>query len=86
MDGKKACKNAGLMFILVSCYYSCLLREEVFLSLSCLSMTNWTSFFTQDDLGFRHTFVPLASPALVLNKQTNKQINNSMMDTTLSCS
>lgn len=100
MDGRKACKNAELMLwhwhiylqqkkkkiILVSCCYSCLLREEVFLWLSCLSRTNWTSFFTQDDLGFRHTFVPFARPALVLIKQTNQQINDSMMDTTLRCS
>lgn len=93
MDGRKSMLKYQCVstFIfsdhkLVSCYASCLLGEEGFPWLSCFSRTNWTSFFTQDDLGFRHTFAPLASPALVINKQTNKQINNSMMDTMFRCS
>lgn len=59
---------SAMIFRLVPFYYSCLLGE-VFLWLSCLSRTNWTSFFTQDDLGFRHTFAPFVSPALVANRQ-----------------
>lgn len=40
---------------------------------NCFSRTNWINFFTQDDRGFRQTFSPLASPALVM-KNTKQEV------------